>query len=537
VEHAVIDLPDVVMQALTARGEVIRRGAEWVGLCPVHADSTPSLRVKIGNNGSVLMRCDPCGDSARFLDLCKGLGIEPADCFPADPPRYLHQQPTATYTYTDARGVPLHRKLRYEPGFNGRKKDFVQEHWTPSGWQRGLGDERALYRLPEVLDAISRHEMVWLAEGESDVEALRRAGVVATTNVNGAAERWDSRYSAIFRDATVTITADTDDPGRERARRLVAELTKVGANVRVVEAAVGKDPRDHLEAGKTLEEFLVTRPFDRVTVRDTWTLREYMELPVIEEPYVLAGLVKRRARLMIVAGEGEGKSELMRQLAVKAAAGFSPFGEREVDPKVVLVIDGENEHQDVIDSYGHLVGLSRRNGAGEDLLDRLVVVEASQNRGRNLLAERDQDWLRERVQAYQPDLITVGPLYKLCFKSVKDDETAQALTSFLDSLRDICGSALMIEHHAPWRSGGDKQREIRPYGSSVLQRWTNFAFGLVPDEDNGGYFWQPLRGSRYRGRPWPERLEVGGPLDWRWVEGAPAGHSRNNSKMNSYAHA
>jgi len=34
----------------------------------------------------------------------------------------------AEYVYRDARGDPVARKLRYEPGANGRKKDF--------GWQR-----------------------------------------------------------------------------------------------------------------------------------------------------------------------------------------------------------------------------------------------------------------------------------------------------------------------------------------------------------------------------------------------------------------
>jgi hypothetical protein len=50
---------------------------------------------------------------------------------------------------------------------------------------------RFLYRLPEVLEV----PIVFVVEGERDVETLREHGFVATTNAGGAKSHWAPQYT------------------------------------------------------------------------------------------------------------------------------------------------------------------------------------------------------------------------------------------------------------------------------------------------------------------------------------------------------
>lgn len=532
------DIPDKVVAALERLGPTEQRRGEIIAICPVHDDHRPSLRVRMGNSGGVIFHCDPCG-TGNFADIVAGLGLEPVDVMPAETERRPGRpEVVATYTYTDHNGTPVHRKLRYEPGFEGRDKSFMQQHLAQDGtWQRGLPSEqfqRYLYNFPAVLEAVQANTMVWIVEGEKDADAHIARGNVATTTTNGGKEGWDNRYSLYFRGATVTVVADADETGRERARRVKEALTKPGieAAVRIVEAAAGNDSYDHYVHGKTDEDWLVTSPFPKKPPRDTWTIGEYLERPKTTTPFVIPDLLKRRERLMIIGAEGEGKSLMIRQIAIQTAAGIGPFSGQPFDPMKVLLIDAENEHEDVIESYEHMVGLSVRLGRAIDPA-QLVITEAIHRGGTKINTPSGRAWLLERVEAHQPDLVCIGPLYKVVAGTLIKDEIALEITDTIDSVRDVCGSAVIVEHHPPLRQGQDQSREIRAFGSSVLVRWPNFSFGLEADADEEDpiYNWTPTRGSRSRGRPWPERLRHGNPgaFEWPWVPERPA-ESRSNSE-------
>ena len=44
----------------------------------------------------------------------------------------------AEYLYRDANGNTVARKLRFEPGRDGRKKEFAWERWENGVWIDGL---------------------------------------------------------------------------------------------------------------------------------------------------------------------------------------------------------------------------------------------------------------------------------------------------------------------------------------------------------------------------------------------------------------
>ena len=71
-----------------------------------------------------------------------------------------------------------------------------------------------LYHLREVLEA----PIVFMVEGEKDVDKLREHGFAATTNAGGAKARWLPQYTEALRGREVYIIPDNDSPGWERAR-------------------------------------------------------------------------------------------------------------------------------------------------------------------------------------------------------------------------------------------------------------------------------------------------------------------------------
>ena len=99
-----------------------------------------------------------------------GSGFEP---FKANG-KALKSAIVATYDYVDEYGELLFQVQRKQP------KGFIQRR--PDGTAAGsdkLGDtRRVLYRLPELLEAVASEQPIFIAEGEKDVEALVKLGVI-----------------------------------------------------------------------------------------------------------------------------------------------------------------------------------------------------------------------------------------------------------------------------------------------------------------------------------------------------------------------
>ena len=155
------------------------------------------------------------------------------------------QPPVAEYLYTDEERNVLFGVARYEP------KDFRQYAWLGDldRWDSKLGDaRRVLYRLPEILNHLDDRNGIFIVEGERDVEAIERAGGVATCNPMGAG-KWNDSYSESLTGARhVVIVADKDGPGLKHAIEVRESLGRVGVVPDIKQAREGKDATDHLAA-------------------------------------------------------------------------------------------------------------------------------------------------------------------------------------------------------------------------------------------------------------------------------------------------
>lgn len=505
-------------------------------LCPAHEDSSPSLRVGPGTTQPVVVHChagcttDQIMEAAGLVwdDVCAPLEEEQRTVSMWTP----RGEASNLYRYTDSHGTLLFEVLRVPQ--EGGKKSFLQRQpdpTAPHGHKWNLdGVERVLYRLPRVLAAVRGGHTIHVAEGEKCVEALQARipnNDEATCNPGGAG-KWQREFSSCLAGANVIVYSDSDDPGRKHAREVRESLLEVGASVTIKEAPSGRlpdgkpinDVADHLAAGRPLTALLETTP-ESITekARTGVDVLDVILRPRGTVEWAIDHTMALGERLLLLGFEGTGKSTLCRQIAVMCAAGMHPFTGADMEPKRVLYIDAENHPDQVLDSWAQLVGLVGRHGHA--LEPGMLTIMEEWETDRHLDSPSGSDWLHERVHAYRPQLIVMGPLTNLAGRDLRDDEPVRKLRNAVNSARTVCNSAFVMEHHAPLKGNMDKERALRPYGSSLFLKWPDYGYGIKPTESPTVFEWHKNRGPRVRSRIWPTALREGTPnsLEFPWMEG------------------
>ena len=294
---------------------------------------------------------------------------------------------------------------------------------------------------------------------------------------------------------------------------LGTEIAELGYNPAVdpfdaAEQAVAK-ARAVRDRGRQTTEAPVMDMYDFLTIED-------------EYDWVLPGYLERGDRVIWTAGEGGGKSMLLRQIAVTGAAGLLPFGggANERGPQRVLVLDCENSGSQSRRRYRHLMNTAERVGYG---VKRGQLHIDCRPEGVDLTRADGRAWLMRRVEAVMPDLVVIGPIYQLHQGDPNSEDHARRVTTALNEARATAGCALVMEAHAP-HSNGFGPRALRPAGSSVWLRWPEFGYGLraVEDERSAEQCRArrvvPWRGARDE-RHWPLFVKQGD--DWPWRKYTP----------------
>lgn len=228
-----------------------------------------------------------------------------------------------------------------------------------------------------------------------------------------------------------------------------------------------------------------------------------------EEPYdwVIPNLLERMDRLVLTGEEGLGKSVFLRQLALMSAAGIHPFTREPMNPIKAHIIDLENTRRHV---KRQLRGMwTQAKIHGEDPSDR-VYVDCRPG-GIDICRDADFSWVNRCLDATQPDLLIIGPIYKMAPRALQTDDHAAPVIAAIDALR-ARGITIAMEAHAGHGTKND-ERNMRPRGSAALMGFPEFGYGLRWNEvgDVDMVAWRGDRDSR----EWPKRISRGG--QWPWV--------------------
>ena len=237
--------------------------------------------------------------------------------------------------------------------------------------------------------------------------------------------------------------------------------------------------------------------------------------------WTIHALIRNKHKMLIVGGEGSGKSSIMRYAGICAAYGIEPFRHRRTKPIRVLICDFENPEDALFDSFTSIIKNVNRESDWEEPEDRLWW----RPEGINLRERADLIHLENQIRLRRPDLVCMGPLYEMYQNNPKDswETAAKDVQGKLKKLMYRYNFALIIEDHAP----NDRSAGMRPYGSSFWRRWPDIGLGLepmmLPDQVRGEppqFYEDRFRLNRWRGQrvptDWPKYIIRGESISSPW---------------------
>lgn len=302
--------------------------------------------------------------------------------------------------------------------------------------------------------------------------------------------------------------------GHAVRRRIIA------AGQRIIHRAMETSSEDAFGlAEAAVRELEEARDFELGDDVTTPTIREF--LAVEDDPYdwIVPGLLERGDRFVLTGHEGAGKSTLFRQIAVCIAAGLHPFNHQPIRPARVLLLDVENTEAHVRRKLRPLVVQASRQG--HEIEESNLWIEV-RPQGLDLACDRDLSWVMRRMSRIRPDVVCLGPLYRLAPRALQTDDEAAPILAALNMIR-ARGACVLLEAHAGHAIGPGGRRDLRPRGSSALLGWPEFGYGIRPADpstceearDRRVVDMVAWRGDRDE-REWPERLAAGGV--WPWTQ-------------------
>jgi replicative DNA helicase len=226
---------------------------------------------------------------------------------------------------------------------------------------------------------------------------------------------------------------------------------------------------------------------------------------------VIPGLLDHQERVIVVGGEGTGKTTLAFQVGYALASGVHPFVSEQIRPGKVLIVDLENPVEILKRRVRRLI---RTAEAFPGWDDRNMAIWARPG-GVDMTSPAQAFKLAEVIRREQPDLVVAGPLYKMLPGGEVSEHMHATICRFWDVMRARYDCAVWLETHAPMASNG-ADRQMRPLGSGVYSRWPEFGISLVK-RGRGVLAVERFRGDREEGRSWPERLTRNAGGGWPWA--------------------
>jgi putative DNA primase/helicase len=453
---------------------VRRNGDRWVALCPAHADKNPSLSISV-QNGKILLLCRAGCATPR---VCAELGLKLSDLFlfKSDSKDGVtsNRRVETTYDYTDEKGTLLYQKVRFEPKYFQFRRPNGKGGWT---WNLKL-TRRVLYHLTEVLAASD----VVVVEGEKDVDCARSLGVCATTG-GSASDKWLQDYTKALTGKNVTVIADSDSPGRQKAQSIARALSGKAATVRLFEMPNAKDLTAWTEKGGTREVLV-----DLIRTAEEWkaddsgksqtagtgvsSVRRFVSRAVLSRvsdisPTKISWLWPGRiplGKLTLFAGDpGLGKSFVTLDIAARITRGERwPDGQNTCEPGSVIILSAEDDGADTI--------RPRLEAAGARL-DKIHILEAMQYEKPDGATILEHFSLEKHLATFQETAASLGDLRLVILDPISaylgsvdshiNARVRGVLSPLIELARSLRFAAIAVDH----LNKSNRQAIYRPNGS------------------------------------------------------------------------
>lgn len=283
----------------------------------------------------------------------------------------------------------------------------------------------------------------------------------------------------------------------------------------------GFDPYE-VSARISNELALLGTPADREP--ESTTLAYLESLGDTASPVVIPGLLRQDWRTIIVGAEGASKSVLIRSIAIATSQGHHPLWfSSKIIPMRVLLVDLENPVEAILETGSQLMRHIKARDL--DIYDEERLKIWRRPGGINLRVQRDRADLQREIINHQPDLVCMGPLYKMYSRNSSEsyEESAEDVMGILDDLRTKYNFALILEHHAPKPAAGQK-RDMTPFGSSLWLRWPEVGISLYAEKNDPRVInVRRFRGDRLANVAYPDQIlrDPNTIIRGRWEEGAP----------------
>ena len=329
---------------------------QYYARCPAHDDKRASLSISTGSDGRILMNCKA---GCKTPDVLAAMGLKLSDLYQEPLVSLQNSKPqvVAQYEYTDLEGHVVCKKLRYN------NKSFCWLHPNGyGGWDKGRNGASPLFNQFQVRQI----NTLYLVEGEKDVLTLKSVGKAAVSLPDGAKSKWRSEYTDFFRGRTVAIIPDNDEPGKQFAQMVAAELHGAAKSVKVLDLSQiwqgipnKADISDYLAAfpnGMQAVSDLAARTAEWMpgASEEEPPKRKFMKLSNVEStntewlwyPYIPLGKIT-----LMNADPGTGKTFFSLYLAATVSTGNQFYGEGfhvKHDPSVVIYQTAEDGIADTI---------------------------------------------------------------------------------------------------------------------------------------------------------------------------------------------
>lgn len=212
-----------------------RAGSQFIACCPAHDDSTPSLTIRDGDDGRILVYCHGGCSNTDVIHTLKTMDLWPVSSQGQDYPRFVPSprggKTPATFHNLESL-IPFLAKRGFDRVFhyplangipwgmvridmsNG-KKTFRVWHQAKDGkivMAKPPVQKLPLYHADQLPD--DKTIPIWIVEGEKCVEALAGLCVPVVSSANGAGSARHSDWS-VLDGRPVIVWPDNDQAGRK----------------------------------------------------------------------------------------------------------------------------------------------------------------------------------------------------------------------------------------------------------------------------------------------------------------------------------